>query len=194
MPLSAYLEPAQIEEPNRRTAVRRKLTLGSTLADCGTEVVIHNLSSSGLLIETQADLRSDDAFEVHMPEAGASQAIVVWSSERFFGCRFQRPVPLAAISAALLRSEIHPQPDARSVVEAREAFALFDASPAWEERASDALRARRKTAIAVVLLGALTYIILTAGLATIAVIAVASGVLFALMVATVVWSENHALL
>ena len=192
MSLSAHLEPVQVQKRNRRTAVRRKLTLGSTLAECDSEVVIHNLSSTGLLIETPADLGSDEAFEVHMPEAGATQAMVIWSTGRFFGCRFERPVPLAAISAAMLRSEIDPKADAPSVIEAQQAFASFD-MPAGPDLASES-RVGLEPAIAVVLLGGLTYAILTSGLATIAVIAIAMGVLFALMVATLVWTENHVLM
>lgn len=68
--------------------------------------MIHDISNTGLLLETTALLTERQTFDVDLPEAGIVQASVVWRSSRFVGCRFTKPVSQAAISAALLRNPI----------------------------------------------------------------------------------------
>jgi hypothetical protein len=91
---------------NRRSSPRRTLHLQSTLADGGEEVVIHDISHTGLLLETTALLTERQALDVELPEVGIVQANVIWRSSRFVGCRFASPVSQAAVSAALLRNPI----------------------------------------------------------------------------------------
>jgi hypothetical protein len=91
---------------NRRSSPRRTLHLQSTLADGGEEVIIHDISHTGLLLETTALLTERQALDVELPEVGIVQANVVWRSSRFVGCRFATPVSQAAVSAALLRNPI----------------------------------------------------------------------------------------
>jgi hypothetical protein len=98
----ARLEP--LESGNQRTARRRKLHLGSALSLTGDRVVIHDLSREGILIETSAKLCKSDLLQVDLPEFGAANARVVWSSGNFFGCEFHGRIPKMAVSAALLRS------------------------------------------------------------------------------------------
>ena len=47
---------------------------------------------------------------MHLPEAGAVPAKVVWSREPFYGCEFAQPVARAAVSAALLKSPLEEPP------------------------------------------------------------------------------------
>ena len=91
---------------NRRASPRRTLHLQSTLVDGGEEVIIHDISHTGLLLETPALLTERQALDVDLPEVGIVQANVVWRSSRFVGCRFASPVSQAAVSAALLRNPI----------------------------------------------------------------------------------------
>lgn len=91
---------------NRRSSPRRTLHLESTLLGGGEGVVIHDISHTGLLLETTALLAERQTLDVDLPEAGIVQANVVWRSSRFVGCRFTKPVSQAAISAALLRNPI----------------------------------------------------------------------------------------
>lgn len=90
----------------RRQKSRRKLRLGvPTYLDPQTvRAVIHDLSEVGLMLETNANLSVGDSFEVELPEAGLVGVEVAWCIEGRFGCRFERPVSKAAISASLLRS------------------------------------------------------------------------------------------
>jgi len=100
---------------DRRSARRRILNLqvpGASDHGSGTMVVIHDLSSTGLLLEATTPLRVGSALAVELPRAGTCPARVVWKSGSLFGCQFDSPISKAAVSAALLRSpgvgEQHP--------------------------------------------------------------------------------------
>ena len=79
-------------------------------------MTIHDISNTGLLLETKVHLTEGQRLDVDLPEIGLTQAEVVWASERFFGCRFDTPVSKAAVSAALLRN---PAPSGDPVSEER---------------------------------------------------------------------------
>ena len=94
---------------NRRYSDRRllKLQVAGVLADGpGVDVFIHDLSLSGLLIETWANLAVGTQIEVDLPEAGKTIARVAWSTGHYFGCQFNSPIPTAALSAAILKNPI----------------------------------------------------------------------------------------
>ena len=106
MALLAQLEPRD-PDANRRAATRRTLRLktrGASPSGTAAEVVIHDLSLTGILIETSDGLTAGESFEVDVPEAGLRQAKVVWNSGHFYGCKFKRPIPPAALSSAILLS------------------------------------------------------------------------------------------
>lgn len=89
-----------------RDAARHKLFLDAR-ASAGSqaaEILIHNLSSTGILLETTIDLAGNAGIDVDIPEVGTVHAGIVWQSETFYGCQFERPLSRAAVSAALLRS------------------------------------------------------------------------------------------
>jgi len=67
-------------------------------------VAIHDLSQTGLLLETPVALTTGQKFQVFLPPEGAVDTTVVWSSHQCYGCQFGKRVPQAAISAALLQS------------------------------------------------------------------------------------------
>ena len=108
MSLLAHLEPGD-PTANRRTSARRTLRLqarGNIASQASADVTIHDLSLTGLLIETSASLAADERIDVDVPELGLTEAQVVWSSGRFFGCKFKRPIPPAALSSAILKSPV----------------------------------------------------------------------------------------
>ncbi|SEH13577.1 PilZ domain-containing protein [Sphingopyxis sp. YR583] len=72
----------------------------------GATVLIHNLSATGMLIETTSDLAIDQRLTLALPEAPDTAATVVWRSEALAGCRFDRPLSRAALSAAQLRNPL----------------------------------------------------------------------------------------
>jgi hypothetical protein len=91
---------------DERARARRTLRLQVSVASEGRSldrVLAHNISETGLLIETQADLRVGERFAVDLP-SGLRSAKVVWSSDRLFGCRFLEEATSGVVSAALLRA------------------------------------------------------------------------------------------
>lgn len=107
----------RLESQNRRSAPRRQLSLGAVLPDTGDEAVIHDLSTTGILIQTEADLATFEQLQLDLPEAGPIVATVIWSSGHYFGCEFHQPLSQAAVSAALLRSPFtRPAPETASAV------------------------------------------------------------------------------
>ena len=106
----ARLEPGDFSD--RRYSPRRRLNLGadgSTQAVPDVEVVVHDLSVTGLLIEAAVDLQIGDQLTVEIPGPGTVEAVVVWKSGLYFGCEFVRPIPKTAVSAAALRSMPAPR-------------------------------------------------------------------------------------
>ncbi len=86
---------------------RRRLmleTAGATAAAGETPVTVHNVSESGMLLETAAPLAPNEVIEVDLPQAGVQSARVVWSDGAFHGCRFDQALSAAALSAIELRS------------------------------------------------------------------------------------------
>ena len=107
MPPWAQLEYSETEQENRLSARRelRLRTQGAMAAGASGNVIIHNGSNSGLLIETALPLELGEDILVNLPEAGDVAAKVVWNSGRLFGCRFEHEISHAALSAAQLRSD-----------------------------------------------------------------------------------------
>jgi len=92
---------------NKRGDARRTMHLvaaGRTVGGHSTEVLIHDLSTSGLLVQTVVPLAVGETIEIVLPRTGAREADIVWTSGTFFGCRFLHPIPPASVSAALLKS------------------------------------------------------------------------------------------
>jgi transcriptional regulator with XRE-family HTH domain len=101
---------------DRRAAPRRELHLRLTsIAGQRTaaNVTVLDLSQAGLLLQTSTRLTAGETVQINLPHAGFQAAEVVWISGAFVGCRFERPISSAAVSAAQLRSE--PSAAVRSV-------------------------------------------------------------------------------
>lgn len=118
-----------------RTMPRRKLHLeveGAASESSGT-VLIHNLSETGLLIETPIELTTGELIDVAVPHAGPTPARVIWCENQHFGCQFESPISKASVSAALLRAPFDalsaPAPRSAAVTEAAAADALVLSEP-----------------------------------------------------------------
>jgi len=101
MPLVAHFKD-QSPKGNRRRTARRSLRLG--LGGDEGQVTIHDLSLTGALLETSIPMLVGAAFEVELPHAGNTEAVIVWNSGEYYGCQFSQPISPAALSAALLQS------------------------------------------------------------------------------------------
>lgn len=88
---------------------RRMLRLeasGVTASGGTARVLVHNISASGLLLESEVALSQDERIDVDLPQAGAIPARVIWASGSYFGCEFEAPISTAVLSAAQLRSDV----------------------------------------------------------------------------------------
>ena len=103
MSKAALVTPPPVAE-NRRYSFRRSLRLGSVMWDSGVEIVIHDISATGMLIETSQELSTGETLIIDLPESGETPATVAWNSGQYFGCQFELSIPAATVSAALLRS------------------------------------------------------------------------------------------
>ena len=111
MAIAAHFEDYTHDKPGDR-APRRQLRLEAaalTPSGMATQVLIHNVSESGLLIETSAILAEGERFDVVLPDAGPTAALVVWHSVNFYGCRFAEPLNAGELDALQRRSDAAPQ-------------------------------------------------------------------------------------
>jgi transcriptional regulator with XRE-family HTH domain len=95
------------DSPGTNRAQRRRLlleTAGETATGELGAVRIHNVSATGMLLETDVVLAPDETLEVDLPEAGLQAATVKWSDGTYHGCRFAQPISAATLSAIELRS------------------------------------------------------------------------------------------
>ena len=107
MVIAGRIDPAQ---RGGARAKRRELRLETRgeLAGEATNVIVHNISETGLLVETGQPLMVGEWFTLTLPEAGPAEAEVIWASGKLHGCRFARPVGPAALSASQLRAAVAP--------------------------------------------------------------------------------------
>lgn len=108
MAIPAFLDKTAPAGVNSRSA-RRKLRLqlqGTGASGVEVEVLVHNISATGLLLEGKATLAPGDAIEIGLPHAGATRARVVWASGTLYGCQFDAPISPATLSAAQLRAVV----------------------------------------------------------------------------------------
>jgi transcriptional regulator with XRE-family HTH domain len=125
MPIHAMIEKQQTAGAKRgasRIHMRFEAP-GSLDGSEGTVVVIHNLSATGMLIETASELAIGQQITVALPEAPDCTATIVWRSEALAGCRFDRPLSRAALSAAQLRNPLPGDVDPARVPDADEMLA-----------------------------------------------------------------------
>ena len=149
MPQLAYLESAALDGP--QIPSRRKLKLSSSKIASAeqAQVVIHDISETGLLLECSLEITAGEQIEVMMPQLGARCLFVAWTSGRYLGCEFidssgpaGKSIPRAPDIRALPK---RASPEAVSLA----AFQLQELSMAVEriskvlERAIDQLSKRK---------------------------------------------------
>ena len=88
---------------------RRKLLLearGALPSGASAEILVHDISTTGLLLESAVPLGIDEKIGIELPHAGTTWATVIWTSGKLFGCQFETPISTGALSAAQLRSAV----------------------------------------------------------------------------------------
>ncbi len=113
MAIRAHLGP-EIQRFSRvdpRSDERRALffeTSGALPGGLEANVIIHNISAAGLLLETELDLAAGERLTLDLAQAGAVDAIIVWQSRTLFGCAFETALSEAALAAARLQGHETP--------------------------------------------------------------------------------------
>lgn len=106
--MQPLLAEIQANEPSTdpRGAARRTLRLEvpAVTSRDRTNALIHNLSETGLLIETSAVVEVGDRLDIDLPNAGPTEARVIWAQGEYVGCEFIARVSKGSVSAALLRA------------------------------------------------------------------------------------------
>lgn len=115
MPINAKIQTIEDDNAEGRRTRRRRVSLGAELKSPSGDArdgIVRNISKQGMLLQTDFPLERDEVLELELPEAGTSAARVVWADDRLYGCEFVRPIPSAAVSAALLKSNVdNPERD-----------------------------------------------------------------------------------
>lgn len=107
MTIHAIVEqPADSDDQRGAARWRLRLEVPGSFDNQSERVVIHDISTDGMLVETRSRLEIGQAIAISLPEAEGVTARVVWQNEPLFGCRFDQPLPQAALSAARLLNPI----------------------------------------------------------------------------------------
>jgi len=110
MPIAAHFEA--VNGTGHPRAERRRLLLetqGALETGVETQVVLHNFSETGVLVESQVELEIGEGLELDLPDAPQTRARVAWASGQLYGCAFDAPVPSSALRAAQLRSSVQTE-------------------------------------------------------------------------------------
>lgn len=98
-----------VENTDERWSPRFRLSLQGSAGESGgdhVEAVLHDLSATGFLIETDAPLSIARTISLEMPGLGTVTGEVVWGTERFFGGHFRTAIPESLVRGALAQSRI----------------------------------------------------------------------------------------
>ena len=102
---NAYLE-SPLAESSSRGQPRRLLhleTTGTLISGERANVTVHNVSSTGFLIETDVGLSINEAVTVDLPQSPPVVARVAWASSHLFGCQFDQQISDSVLSAMQLQ-------------------------------------------------------------------------------------------
>jgi len=137
MPIHATVDQSP-ESDNRRHAPRWRirLELPGTPEDGAASLVIHDISTAGMLVETKSTLEIGQSVMLSLPDADQVVARVVWQNDILFGCRFETTLPQGVVSAIRLRNPGRDD-DMRPAAERPE-------SPAEEDLGARLLRLRHE--------------------------------------------------
>jgi len=94
-----------LEPVDRRESSRKSLRLATTSELKGGEadVIVSNLSTTGMLLTTDTPLAVGDVLTVELPGL-STEARVVRCEGATYGCQFSEPVPVAVVAASHLES------------------------------------------------------------------------------------------
>ena len=87
-----------------------------------TEVLVHNISELGLVLETDVQFAIGDPIDIKLPHSGATRARAAWTSGRLIGFDFDMPISRITLGAARLRDAVTAGPEAVDTARHMESF------------------------------------------------------------------------
>lgn len=106
--MGCYAE--RMEPQETRRAERRQADQPSTLRGQGSsepqDSWVHDVSSTGMRIESRAELSVGDEITVGLAGAGATRAHVVWKRGNEYGCQFEEPLSAGDAAQAFQGSPV----------------------------------------------------------------------------------------
>jgi hypothetical protein len=107
MSINAVLKARFSDEDRSAERYRLQIQATGSQADAGAaEILVQDLSATGFLIESDYPFATGDALTVDMPGIGKVDASLVWTSGRFFGGEFARPLSRDALKSLLSHSKV----------------------------------------------------------------------------------------
>ena len=96
----------QTEQSERRDGDRRPMRMHvlANARDDAANALLHDLSHTGMRIETEFDLAEGDEFTVELTAHDVVSARVVWKEGTVAGCQFVEPIDEQLVMETLLRS------------------------------------------------------------------------------------------
>jgi hypothetical protein len=94
-----------------RRAERRSTRAPSTLRTDGMrpiDVTVVDVSTTGLGVETDEDLRISDEISIGLPGVGTRRAFIAWRRDNRYGCAFYSPLEEADMARAFLGANLVP--------------------------------------------------------------------------------------
>ena len=122
------------EPSERRRAERRVISFGfdAGRSQSSARILILDISRTGALLQTSADLGVGEIIDFDIPEAGLVKAVIVRRTADNFGVEFMTPVSSAVVSAVLLASPAKPPIlDEFELEAARRSVPTYDPVPEW---------------------------------------------------------------
>lgn len=122
MTVTAFIEicPGEPDEPCHT----RMRFPGAKAKQGEFEVIIHNISEFGLVLEGDAPLTVGNPVHVKLPHSGAARSHVAWVSGRLAGLDFAIPISRISLGAARLQGAVTPGSEVAGTARHRESFGV----------------------------------------------------------------------
>lgn len=110
-------QPGQVKETRMRFE-------GAVPRTGETEVLVHNISQLGMVLETDEPFAIGDPINIKLPQSGGARARVAWTSGPLIGFDFDRPISRVTLDAARLRGAVAVTPDGIAIARPVESFGM----------------------------------------------------------------------
>lgn len=122
MSIAAYLYRVE-DQPGKAKETRMRFE-GAVPRTGETEVLVHNISELGLVLETDEPFEIGDSIDIKLPQSGAARARVAWTSGHLIGFDFDLPISRISLGAARLRDAVSVGPEDADTARQMENFGM----------------------------------------------------------------------